>query len=63
MGEQRENVPNQNSFGSVSRRAVTERRKTKKKLFCVLCERRKGKCPKSNKFIRICLKESFHREK
>ena len=29
------NVPNQNSIGSASRRVSTERRKTKKNLFCV----------------------------
>jgi hypothetical protein len=29
------NVPNQNSIGSASRRESTERRKTKKNLFCV----------------------------
>ncbi len=30
-----QNVPNQNSIGSASRRDSTERRKTKKNLFCV----------------------------
>jgi hypothetical protein len=30
-----QNVPNQNSIGSASRRESTERRKTKKNLFCV----------------------------
>ena len=61
-----------------TRRASTERRKTKKYLFNnfvwndlpqgQIRQREKGlreknvKCPKSN-FIRVCLKERFHREK
>jgi hypothetical protein len=41
-------------LGTVSRRTSTERKKTKRK--------KNIKCPKW-KFFRICLKESFHREK
>jgi hypothetical protein len=35
LREKNQNVPNQNSIGSASRRESTERRKTKKNLFCV----------------------------
>jgi hypothetical protein len=68
------NVPNQNSIGSASRRESTERRKTNKNLFCVFMqtdfllwvfytERRKIWKISEFKFIRICLKKYFHREK
>jgi hypothetical protein len=33
LREKKENVPNQNSLGSASRRAATEGRKTKENLF------------------------------
>jgi hypothetical protein len=36
LRETKENIPIQNSLGSISRRASTERRKTKKKLSCFL---------------------------
>jgi hypothetical protein len=72
-----QNVPNQNSLGSASRRDSTERRKTKKNLFVFLCgltfscgyfTQREEKMKiiwkiSEIKFIRICLKKYFHREK
>jgi len=66
-------IPNLNSLGSASRRASTERRKTKKKPFLRsnadwlfprvdYTERKKTK-RKNVKFIRICRKETFNRER
>jgi hypothetical protein len=77
MRKKTKNVPNQNSIGSASRRESTERRKTKKDLFCVFMrtyfllwviytERRKIRIRwkiSEFKFIRICHKKYFHREK
>jgi hypothetical protein len=37
LRENKENNPIQNSLGSTSRRASTERRKTKKNYSCFLC--------------------------